>query len=90
MTNWTQKDLDSLAAALQKHLSESPWDNEKSYLLVEARKRSHAASESPIPCQETLSELRSTVCGVCREQQLYECELPHGWTSKCALLRKNS
>jgi hypothetical protein len=58
MTNWTQKDLHSLAAALQKLLSASPWDSEKSYLLVEARKRSHAASESLIPCQRTLSEVR--------------------------------
>lgn len=90
MTNWTQKELDVLAAALQRHLSVAPWDNQYSYLLVDARKRAHAASELPIPCEKTLSEVRPAVCRVCREQHLYVCDVPNGWSSNCELLRQNS
>ena len=87
MTYWTQKELDALAAALQAHLSLAPWNDKSSYLLVDARKRAHAASELPLPCERTLSETRATVCRVCRDERLYKCDVPVGWSMNCALLK---
>lgn len=90
MSNWTQKDLDSLAAALEAHLTANPWSDQHGYLLIDARKRAHVESQHPHTDDRILNELRSMVCSVCRQHRLYECDLPEGWSPNCALIKKNT
>lgn len=90
MTHWTQKELDALVGVLQTHLSAATWNDNYSYLLVDARNRAHAASKLPLPSERTLSEIRTSVCGVCRNEQMYKCDVPIGWSMHCALLKSNS
>ena len=89
MNTWTQKNLDALAAALQMHLTATSWNVEHGYVLIDAQKRAHAASLHPQLDDKALSEVRLTVCSVCRKNLLYKCDVHDGWSPNCALIRSN-
>lgn len=90
MNAWTQKKLDTLASAIDNHLSVNPWSERHGYLLIDARKRAHSASQVPYPNEKPLNEIRLAVCQVCRQYQLYECDFSVGWSENCAFLKKNT
>jgi hypothetical protein len=83
-----QTHLCTLAGALETHLITTQWSEQHGYLLVDARNRANAARENIHIAEKTLHDIRANVCRVCRQYQLYECDVPAGWSINCALLKK--
>jgi hypothetical protein len=90
MNTWTQISLNTLAGAIETHLTTTPWSEQHGYLLVDARNRANSALQGINVDERALHDLRDAVCRVCRQYHLYECDVPAGWSITCALLRKNA
>lgn len=87
---WARKNLDTLAGALAAHLSSTPANELHANLLGDLCIRAKLALASNQVNESTLHEARTAVCRVCRQHQLYACDVPAGWSVTCALLKKNA
>lgn len=89
MTDWARKRLDTLSEALTVYLSSGHSTEPYAYLLIDARKKAHRCSTVFQPNEGQLDLARASVCKVCREHRMYECDVPFGWSPNCAFLREN-
>jgi len=90
MTNWDRREADILADAIAKHCRKQPSQTLENNLLLAIRGKVNQASQTVNTTFAELSFVRSQTCAVCRQYQLYECDVPQGWSKNCEFIRVNT
>ncbi len=90
MSNWERKEADNLADAIGKHIRSNPDLAEANELLAEIRLAVATASQRVDTNAEELNRYRSTVCKICRDASLYECDVEERWSVNCTFVFANT
>jgi hypothetical protein len=90
MTHWARKATDTLAEALNRHIQDNPEMEEENKLLQDIYMTVQKASGTVATTDGELQRFRAAVCAVCRRSELYECDVPEGWSENCALVFNNT
>lgn len=90
MGNWDRRGADELAYALHKHLSSSGLNAPGVKELVAIQRVADLVSRQVQSSSTEVASLRRQTCEVCRGCALYQCDVPSGWSDRCALVLENS
>ena len=90
MTQWDRRQADTLADAIGKHITRHPAQAAENAKLALIRKAVDDASHTVQTSSGDLFRHRAEVCAICRGSKLYECDVPAGWSSNCALIHSNA
>jgi hypothetical protein len=88
MSNWEHKAAYELACAMESHFKSAvvnPDCGEQLRSVYRAAKRATTTDSGP----EALIHIRGVLCHSCRGNSLYVCDVDQGWSSNCALIKKN-
>lgn len=90
MGHWERKGAARLADAIYSHLAKNEIStNEHCTKFEQVHKEIRRASATVSTGAQELHSMRISVCEFCRKNELYECELPEGWSPNCSLLNSN-
>jgi hypothetical protein len=90
MANWERREADTLAEAIGKHRKgnlDTPHVNAR---LAVVQKAVDEAANTVATTAGDLHRHRTQVCAICRESNLKDCDVPHGWSDNCAFVRSNT
>jgi hypothetical protein len=90
MTNWDRKEADLLADAIVKHITHHSGREDDNRKLLAIERDADAAANTIATTAGVLTGLRSRVCTICRGSKLYPCDVPSGWSSRCAFILSNT
>jgi hypothetical protein len=90
MTNWDRKEADMLADAIVKHILHHHGRDEENRKLLAIERDADAAANTVATTAGALIALRARVCTICRGSRLYECDVPSGWSNRCAFVISNT
>lgn len=90
MSDWERREANTLADAIAKHIRRNPGLTPDYELLSAIRLVVDAASTTVRTNAVELSRYRSTVCAICRNTNLYECDAEQGWSANCAFVFENT
>jgi hypothetical protein len=90
MTHWARKATDTLAEALNRHIRDNPELTEENRQLQAIYLSVQRASGTIATTEGELQRFRASVCEVCRRHEMYECDVPSGWSENCALVFNNT
>jgi hypothetical protein len=88
MADWNHKNAGVLLDALRHHISGAK--NQHGELLISVAEQVRDAENRQRINATSLDQFRSSVCELCREHQMYECDVPVGWSHSCALIHSNT
>jgi hypothetical protein len=90
MGQWERKGAARLAGAIYSHSAKNKISTNEYFIKLEVvYKEINSASVTVSTDAQELQRLRNRVCEICRKHELYECDLPEGWSINCALLNAN-
>ena len=90
MANWERKEADILAEAIDKYRRRHPDRVQENAQLAVVQKAVDEAANTVSTSLADLTRHRAQVCAICRRAQLYECDVPQGWSENCAFIRHNT
>jgi hypothetical protein len=90
VSNWERRDADTLADAIGKHIKANPDLVKENQLLSVIKLTVDAASTTVNTNAGELHRFRADVCAICRNSNLYECDVAEGWSSECAFVFSNA
>ena len=90
MPGWERRYADTLADAIVKHIRNHPETAEANAQLAAIQQQVDAAAVTVTTTPGELAKQRASVCAICRRHALYECDVPQGWSSNCALVYANT
>jgi hypothetical protein len=89
MSHWDRRQALDLADAIEHKIKLSDTARATACALKPIAVDSAKASLTiTTPCT-TVDALRSQLCAVCRDQNLYHCDKPQGWSLQCTFLHTN-
>ncbi len=90
MANWERREADTLAEAIHKHRMGNPHMVRENTQLAIIQIAVDVASNTVSTTIGELNRHRASVCTVCRDAKLHECDVPQGWSDNCAFIRSNT
>ena len=90
MSNWERRSADTLADAISKHIRNHPDLVEDNELLAIIQDAVDNAANTVTTTAGELNRCRALVCAICRGSNLYECDVPEGWSEDCAFIFANA
>jgi hypothetical protein len=87
--HWDRKFFGTIANALSNHLKKTGKNTQRGYVLLEIHETAMKYSKYHRADSCILDQLKLALCSECRLSQLYECDVPVGWSHNCALLQHN-
>jgi hypothetical protein len=79
-----------LADAIVKHIAHHPQREAENRKLLAIERDADAAANTVATTTGELIGLRSRVCTICRAAKLYDCDVPSGWSNRCAFIISNT
>lgn len=90
MANWERREADTLAEAICKYRRRNPDRAQENAQLAIVQKAADEAANTVATTAADLQRHRAQVCAICRNAQLNDCDVPHGWSDNCAFIRANT
>lgn len=90
MPGWERRNADTLADAIGKHIRNNPDTTEANAKLMVIQEEVDDAASTVTTTPGELGRQRAAVCAICRQHQLYECDVPQGWSSNCSFVFANT
>jgi hypothetical protein len=90
MANWERRNADTLAVAIAKHIRNNPELTEDNELLAIIQEAVDNAANTVTTTAGELNRCRAGVCAICRGSNLYECDVPEGWSPNCSFIFANT
>ena len=90
MANWERKQANTLADAIDRHRRNHPHLVRENELLARIQVVVDRASKTVATSAQELGRCRASVCDICRNAALYDCDVPNGWSANCALIAQNA
>ena len=78
--------MDQLHRAVGKVLASSNKLDSAAVKLISVKNQ---AASYMTKDEADLTECRSRLCKVCRDESLYVCDVAEGWSTECALIKHN-
>jgi hypothetical protein len=86
MTRWNHKAAHAIARAVDMHINGPTVTSQQGHLLLGVYKDAKRAASTDKTSAEDLSDIRKSLCFVCRGRKLYTCDADEGWSPNCAFI----
>jgi hypothetical protein len=87
MAKWTRVSLEDLHYAIAQELKTGGDLGQKEVGLIAVKNKIAMELQES---ERVLDECRAAMCGICRANRMYPCDVSDGWTPNCALLKRHA
>jgi hypothetical protein len=90
MSVWDYKAAHEIASAVDIHIQKRPSARSQyGHQLIGVYHDAKRAGSTALTGPQDLHDIRTSLCTVCRGDDLYKCDVSEGWSRNCEFLRQS-